>query len=60
MNNEICKSSKNIDENLEDEPLLISIKDACKVVGVGRNTMLKLAKVKGFPALILPRQNLNW
>ena len=55
MNNEICKSSENIDENLEDEPILISITDACKVVGVGRNTMLKLAKIKGFPALILPR-----
>ena len=55
MNNEICKSSENTDENLENEPILISITDACKVVGVGRNTMLKLAKIKGFPALILPR-----
>lgn len=55
MNNKICKLSNKIDENLENEPILISINQACKLVGIGRNTMLKLAKIKGFPALILPR-----
>lgn len=39
-----------------EEPLLINIKEACKLMNLGRNTMLKLVKLKGFPALILPRK----
>ena len=39
-----------------NEPLLISVKEACELTHIGRNTMLKLAKMKGFPALILPHK----
>ena len=39
------------EENVE--PILIGVKEACKLMGVGRNTMLKFVKMKGFPALIL-------
>ncbi len=35
-----------------DEPILISVSEACKYTNIGRNTMLKLVKMKGFPALI--------
>lgn len=38
--------------NREDEPYYIKISEACKYTNIGRNTMLKLAKMKGFPALI--------
>lgn len=50
MNSNEKKSFTKIDT----EPVLISVEQACKIVGIGRNTMLKLAKIKGFPALILP------
>ena len=42
-----------------EEPLLINIEQACKLMHLGRNTMLKFTKIKGFPALILPRKNTN-
>ena len=38
------------EENIE--PILIGVKEACKLMGIGRNTMLKLVKMKGFPAII--------
>lgn len=34
------------------EPLLIGIPEAAQVIGVGRNTMLKMVKIKGFPAIV--------
>lgn len=42
--------------NREDEPCYIKIYEACKYTNIGRNTMLKLVKMKGFPALISPRK----
>lgn len=51
--------------NNEQEPILIGIEEACKLMNMGRNTMLKLAKIKGFPALIsshkiwIDKQNLQ-
>jgi len=39
---------------INDETLLITVKEACKLMNIGRNTMLEIIKVKGFPALILP------
>ena len=44
-----------IDTNQEDT-ILITVKEACKYTQIGRNTMLKLAKMKGFPALIFPHK----
>lgn len=38
------------------DPLLITIEEARKCLNLGRNTMLKLAKVKGFPALYFKRK----
>lgn len=40
----------------KDEPILISVEVASEFTGIGRNTMLKLAKTKGFPALIFPHK----
>lgn len=45
--------------NKEETPMLIGIKEATKIVGIGRNKLLDLVKIKGFPALIFPRQNPN-
>lgn len=45
-----------IQQNNIDEPILIKIDEACKITNIGRNTMLKLAKMRGFPALIRPRR----
>lgn len=33
------------------EPILIGIKEATKVIGVGRNTLLEMIKIKGFPLI---------
>lgn len=38
----------------DDEPILIDVQEACKIMNLGRNTMLKLVKISGFPALRLP------
>ncbi len=40
----------------KEEPLLITLKEAVKYTGIGRNTLLKLSKIKGFPALIFPHK----
>lgn len=32
-------------------PMLIGVKEATKVVGVGRNTLLEMTKIKGFPLI---------
>ncbi len=42
--------------NSEEETCYIKISEACKYTKIGRNTMLKLVKMKGFPALISPRK----
>lgn len=42
--------------NDKQEPILIGIKEAVKYTGIGRNTLLKLVKIKGFPALIFPHK----
>lgn len=44
------------DNKINDETLLIGVKEACKIVGIGRNTMYELIKMKGFPALIFPHK----
>lgn len=40
----------------KQEPILIGIKEAVEYTGIGRNTLLQLVKVKGFPALIFPHK----
>lgn len=42
--------------NNKQEPILIGIKEAIEYTGIGRNTLLKLVKIKGFPALIFPHK----
>jgi excisionase family DNA binding protein len=42
--------------NIKNEPLLITVKEACNLMNIGRNTMLKLAKIKDFPALVFPHK----
>lgn len=46
----------NTNTNIKDEPILVSVQEACKIVGIGRNTMYQLIKMKGFPALIFPHK----
>ena len=43
-------------EKNDNDILLITVKEACRITNIGRNTMLKLAKLKGFPALIFKRK----
>lgn len=43
-------------EYIEYMPYYIKISEACKYTNIGRNTMLKLVKMKGFPALISSRK----
>ena len=43
-------------ENLKDDVLLISVEEACKITKIGRNTMLRLVKTRGFPALWTKRK----
>lgn len=33
-----------------EKSMLMNINEATKVIGVGRNTLLKMVKAKGFPA----------
>ena len=42
--------------NDNQNTLLIGVEKAAKLMNVSRNTMLKLVKMKGFPALILPHK----
>ena len=42
---------------MNDEPLLIKVNEACKLMNIGRNTMYKLVRVKGFPAIIFLSKN---
>ena len=45
-----------INSKIREEPILISIEQACKYTSIGRNTMLKLVKMRGFPALVFPHK----
>lgn len=47
---------ENLNYTFEEGPILIGVEEACKYTNIGRNTMLKLVKTKGFPALIFPRK----
>lgn len=40
----------------DDERITITINEAAKLLGVGRNTMLEFAKMDGFPAIRLKRK----
>ncbi len=33
------------------EPILIGIKEAVEYTGIGRNTLLEMVKIKGFPCI---------
>lgn len=52
---EIDKINNTLPE-INEEPMLISVKEAVKITGIGRNTMLELVKLKGFPAIIKPKK----
>ncbi len=41
---------------MADEKISITIDEAAKLLGVGRNTMLEFAKMDGFPAIRLKRK----
>lgn len=34
----------------------ITVDEACKILGIGRNLMLQLVHIKGFPAIIFKRK----
>lgn len=38
--------------------VFITLKEACELTGIGRNTMLKLTKLEGFPAIRFSRKTL--
>ncbi len=40
----------------DNEKIVISVKEAAKLLNVGRNTMLEFAKMDGFPAIRLKRK----
>lgn len=40
----------------DNDKLSITIDEAAKMLGVGRNTMLEFAKMDGFPAIRLKRK----
>lgn len=40
----------------DKEKITITVTEAAKMLGVGRNTMLEFVKMKGFPAIILKRK----
>ena len=52
---EIDKINNTLPE-INEEQMRISVKEAVKITGIGRNTMLELAKLKGFPAIIKPKK----
>ena len=41
---------------MENEKLSISVDEAAKLLGIGRNLMLKLVKLDGFPAIRFKRK----
>lgn len=40
----------------DNEKLSITVEEAAKLLGVGRNTMLEFVKMDGFPAIRLKRK----
>lgn len=47
----------NDEKNITDiQPILITVDEACKLLNMGANTVRKLVKTKGFPALIFPHK----
>ena len=38
-------------ESKNDDRILITVEEARKLLGIGRNLMLELVKVKGFPVI---------
>ena len=40
----------------ENDKLTITVDEAAKMLGVGRNTMLEVVKMDGFPAIRLKRK----
>jgi len=38
----------NNNTEINNKPILVGVEEACKIVGIGRNTMYKLIKMKGF------------
>ena len=43
-------------EKNNNEPILISVEEAMKLTGIGRNRLLKFTNQRGFPALIFPHK----
>lgn len=41
---------------VENEKITITVNEAAKLLGVGRNTMLEFVKMEGFPAIQLKRK----
>lgn len=41
---------------MEVKPILITVKEASKLLNMGEKTVRKLAKMKGFPAIIQPHK----
>ena len=46
----------NTNINIKDEPILIGVKEACKLMNMGEKAIRKFTKMKGFPAIILPHK----
>lgn len=42
----------NTSSHLDAEPMFISVEEAVKLTGIGRNMMLEFAKIRGFPGII--------
>ncbi len=40
------------------EPILLKVKEAMEYTGLGRNRLLEMAKIKGFPVLVFPGETL--
>lgn len=45
-----------MNNDLTNVPIFIKIPEACQLTNIGRNKMLELCKMKGFPALISPHK----
>ena len=43
-------------EKIEKDKISLTIDEAAKMLGVGKNLMLKLVKMKGFPAVQFKRK----
>ena len=50
------ENDNNNEKESQNECLGISVEEAAKLLGVGRNTMLDFVKMDGFPAIRLKRK----